>query len=138
MTAPTINKTDEVLAQVLTKALEVAEKTGQFVIEQAPDVVQQLILYYTVLYWAYIAFGLLVLAVGMTLSVRSFKSALARAEKHDYKDADDFGQFWFGMLAGVVSSVAFLFLFINNISAALKITLAPKVWLIEYAANLIR
>lgn len=138
MTAPTISKTDEALAQVLTKALEAAEKTGQFVVEQAPDVVQQLVLYYTVLHWASVALSLFILVGGMTLSVRSFKSAFARAEKDEYKDADHFGEFWLGLFAGISSAVTFFALFIGNISDALKITLAPKVWLIEYAANLIR
>jgi hypothetical protein len=135
--ASTVNKTDEVLAQVLTKALEVAEKTGQFVVEQAPDVVQQLILYYTVLYWTFSLLGLFVLAVGIPYSIKLFKKAASRAAEYEYRSAPDFAQFWGGFATAAGSLLLGVPLALTHISDALKITLAPKVWLIEYAANLI-
>ena len=42
-----MRKTDEQLAEILKKGLEAAEKTGNFVVEQAPDLIQQLIVWKT-------------------------------------------------------------------------------------------
>ena len=41
-------ETDKQIAEILKKGLEAAEKSGNFVIEQAPDLVKQLITYKTV------------------------------------------------------------------------------------------
>ena len=40
-------KTEQLLETSLTKCLEVAEKTGQFVMEQAPDLLKQFYLWHT-------------------------------------------------------------------------------------------
>ena len=43
-----MSKTDDQLAKILQKGIEVAEKSGQFIIEQAPDLIQQLIIWKSV------------------------------------------------------------------------------------------
>ena len=42
-----MKETDQQLAEILKKGLEAAEKTGNFVVEQAPDLIQQLIVWKT-------------------------------------------------------------------------------------------
>lgn len=39
--AKTLDKTDQALAKAIEKGMEVASKTGEFVVSQAPDLVKQ-------------------------------------------------------------------------------------------------
>ena len=43
-----MNETDKQLAEILKKGLETAEKTGNFIVEQAPDLIRQLLIFKTV------------------------------------------------------------------------------------------
>lgn len=123
---------DEAIAKVLETALTGLQKTGEFVVEQAPDLVRQLILWNTAKYAALLVLGLLLLIV---LGTISYKIAKAGTKSNAY-DKDGY---WIASsltgLAGLMSGVP---LTITNGLGLLKITLAPKVWLLEYAASLVR
>lgn len=121
------NKAEEVLATVLQKAMEVAEKTGDFVTEQAPDVVQQLLV------WK-LASAVLVAAVSLLLFALLARLAY-RATKWDDVDLD------FQSMAVAFSLVGAAMcgsVGAHSAMTALQIWLAPKVYLIEYTANLIK
>lgn len=139
MTEQTVSKTDEAVASVLEAALEAAKVTGNFVVEQAPDLVQQLLLFNTVkfgLVFSVTACGAVI--TGITAG-KLFKKAQQRSEQSSncYATMDDFAQFWGGVFsagAGIILSI----IAVSNSVSFLKITLAPKVWLLEYAAALIK
>lgn len=120
------NKAEEVLATVLQKAMEVAEKTGDFVTEQAPDVVQQMLV------WKFAQ----ALVVGLVCAIVSFTCAylvyrVARAERlEEWHDPATVASMLFGIPAS--------FVMVSCLLEALQIWLAPKVYLIEYTANLIK
>lgn len=132
------SKTDQILAVILEKALAAAEKTGQFVVEQAPDVVQQLIVYNLVIS------GLASL-LGLVLTLTLFKTIPACLKwgpiMDDYRHKEHEGaiiKFLLNFGAALVCVSAGPLFFFENIGNFLKLVLAPKVWLLEYAANLIR
>lgn len=132
-------KTDEVLATALQIALDTAKATGTFVVEQAPDVVQQLVLYKTVEYtvWSVIpAVGAVCLSCK---AVQLYRKAAEKVKKSssNFTTVDDFSEFWFSMLSGSASVILSL-IAATHITWLLKITLAPKVWLLEYAASLVK
>ena len=78
-----MRKTDEQLAEILKKGLEAAEKTGNFVVEQAPDLIQQLIVWKTCEYIL-----LILISVGLILSIKKwYNSAIKR-----YGDFDNFDE----------------------------------------------
>ena len=115
-------KTDEFLSEVVKKALLVAEKTGNFVIEQSPLILQE---FYN---WniAKFSLGIFLCLVGFILSVIWF----VKFNKHeDLMDE-------FGCLIGLIfSSVIGLFSIIYlciNIYNLVFILVAPKLYLIEY------
>lgn len=137
----TPSKTDEVLAKALEAALEAAKTTGNFVVEQAPDVVQQLLLFNTVAYTVKTVLFSTITTVGFVVAAKLFRKSSAQAEayanSHTYMAPDGFSSF---MLGGVSCGVggAALVATCNQLLSLLKITLAPKVWLIEYAASLVK
>lgn len=120
-------QTDKVVAEVLTKAMEAAQATGAFVVEQAPDVVQQLLLYYTVREWAETTLWATLGGFMLYKGVRLFKKGWAEDDEDQFMPG--------GILICVASPITFAG--ICNFFSALKITLAPKVWLLEYAARLV-
>ena len=117
---------EAVLTEILTKALEVAEKTGVFVVDQAPEVIQQLlvwhmvesIIYCLVTFVASIAFILFV-RVGVKGDWEEIFPAIGCVVS---------GIFCFGFaVPGVVEGFLFNWL---------KIMLTPKLYLLEYAARI--
>lgn len=139
--------TNEVLATVLTKALQLAEKTGDFVVEQAPDLVRQLLLYKTAEYAVATILGIFMLLGSLRLWVwvlraascsfnddtASPKSWRKRAERLYRLDFEVWGNFPAALL--VLPGAALVF---ANMFDLIQILLAPKVWLLEYAAGLVR
>lgn len=122
----TSNKAEEVLATVLQKAMEVAEKTGDFVTEQAPDVVQQLLVWKLA---QALVVGLMCAVVFFTCAYHVYR--VLRAERPEE---------WHGpvaMMCVIFGTPSFMMM-VPYLLEALQIWLAPKVYLIEYTANLLK
>ena len=127
-----MKETDQQLAEILKKGLEAAEKTGNFVVEQAPDLIQQLIVWKTCEY-----IFLILISIAFLFSIYKWcKSAIKR-----YGNLDNF----FGEPEVIVFSIysivvilIFVIALFQSFFNLLQILLAPKIWLIEYATNLIK
>ena len=124
-----MRKTDEQLAEILKKGLEAAEKTGSFVVEQAPDLIQQLIVWKTCEYIL-----LILISVGLILSIKKwYNSAIKRYG--DFIDSVEFVGFSiYSIIVIPIFGIALFHSFFNLV----QILLAPKIWLIEYITNLIK
>lgn len=125
---------EEVLQQVLIKAIKVAENTGEFVVNQAPDVVLQLLTWH-------ITIGII-----CTIPLTLFLIAWYRLEKFGYKWTIDNegtgGDVWFtylilGTLLRLVGLAVILIMAIP-VLYGLQAFIAPKLFLLEYAADLIK
>jgi len=122
-------KTDEAISAVLTRAVEAAQVTGEFVVEQAPDVVQQLLAWELThsLVWA------LTLAAVITLVWKSRRWILTAGG--DVPTPED--ELTTGAIASVPTAML-AFPMITYILVGLKVLVAPKLFLLEYAASLIK
>ena len=127
----TANKANEVLAAILEKAMATAEKTGTFLQEQAPDVVQQLLTWKlaeyaicTVVFAACCVGGVYLLC----------KVANSISKKGGHEDTWEF----VGALVGIFTTIPAGIATVHHGLVALQIWLAPKVYLIEYAASLVK
>ena len=127
-----MKETDQQLAEILKKGLEAAEKTGKFVVEQAPDLIQQLIVWKTCEY-----IFLILISIAFMFSVyKWYKSAMKR-----YGDFDDFCdkiEFFIYCIYAIAVIVIFGIALFTSFFNLIQILLAPKIWLIEYATNLIK
>ena len=127
-----MKETDQQLAEILKKGLEAAEKTGNFVVEQAPDLIQQLIVWKTCEYIFWI-----LISIAFLFSVYKWhKSAMKR-----YDDFDGFCdkiEFFIYCIYAIVVILIFGIALFNSFFNLIQILLAPKIWLIEYATNLIK
>ena len=127
-----MKETDQQLAEILKKGLEAAEKTGNFVVEQAPDLIQQLIVWKTCEYIFWI-----LISIAFLFSVYKWhKSAMKR-----YGDLDGFidePEFFIYCIYAIAVIVIFGIALFTSFFNLLQILLAPKIWLIEYASQLIK
>ena len=125
-------ETDKQIAEILKKGLEVAEKSGNFVIEQAPDLVKQLITYKTI----ETSICVLIEITLMYLIFRYFKYLY----KKNNEDSDFLydNEFHFGGITiTFVLSILCFFAFIYDISNLIQLIFAPKIYLLEYIAQLL-
>lgn len=128
-----MNKLETQLSVVLEKALTVAEKTGEFVIEQAPQLLQEFYLWHTSKYILGVVLGIVFLLLARFLSnIWSVKDC---GDSKDWTDVVLFGRVGEGVsmiipfiLFGIVGIVTL----IVNIYNLIFIYVAPKIYLIDY------
>lgn len=118
-----MNELEKQLAKIVEKSLEVAERTGEFVIEQAPELLQEFYMWHTASYILGIILCVAVLAV-----ISAFVVTIGKKNDWDFREEVVFFSVVFGVIGGLVSLV-FLFTNIYNLTFVL---IAPKLYLIEY------
>lgn len=120
---------NEQLQQAITKMIEKAlsglDAGAEFLAGEIPDVVMQLMMWHGVRSAIECIAGILVVVIGF-LIVRRYHSAV-------YETVEDGRE---AFMIFTHSWPAFGLFFVNI--EWLKIVIAPKVWLIEYAANLVK
>jgi len=107
------------LAELIQKTLSGVDSVVGFGQEQLPEVVRQLILYNI---WASAVW----LAVCATIT-----AAIARLFIHCWRECEPDGGF--ACILAIIPAFGFT---VGHAIGLAKITLAPKVWLLEYAAGL--
>jgi len=125
---------EQALADLINKTTSTVDKSTNFLVDQAPDVIQQL------LTWKLCSVGVsaLMLLVVLFLVVLWNVRSIIKFNKDPYRhwayrnDAEMIIFFIIPMISFVLSLCMF-----DYILEFLKIWLAPKIYLIEYAANLV-
>ena len=125
--------TTETIAQtaneVLRNLIDAAASTGDFLKEQIPDVIQQLLTYNLV-------YSLVMLGVwAFLLTVGNY--ALYRLEKWMVNTGNE-ELLLIPLVVGTINTFVSITNFTSNANIALKIWLAPKIYLLEYASNLVK
>ena len=129
----------EMAEGLLVTLIEKATQAGEFVADQIPLVIRELLLFNAVSLAVVTGIGIALFCFGGYLGSKllEWQSTLPseytcrEATKHDWPRP----VVW--MISCGLCTPGF-FIFILNVDDLLKITLAPRVWLIEYAAQLVR
>lgn len=120
----------DIAKETLIDAIETAKSAGTWLAKEIPDVLQQLITFHIA---ENIAMILMLSAIifGCYKLISKFG-----ADKDGFGDLRSHSVFlWvFGSIAVGFCCIGVMF----NVIELLKLTLAPKVWLLEYGASLIR
>lgn len=131
-------KTDEVLAEVVKKALTVAEKTGQFVVEQAPMLLQEFYYWHISKAIIGIILSLLLFFIGryapyLWLTKEKTREDNIRFFKRYNNETSSYmknpSASW---ILFIILSLASLIIFVSNLYKLVFILVAPKLYLIEY------
>ena len=118
----------KVLAELLSKANNGIDAAGGFLVSEIPEVIYQLLMWHSVKSIFYCVF-FIVLAIA---SYRKVNHCFSKAKVSDNNSGE-----W-NVAAFIL--ICFTFLFsccsISDLLNAVQIWVAPKVWLVEYAARL--
>ena len=132
----TTNSYEEALARFINGTLDAADKVGQFAVAELPQFITE------ALHW-YFAYNLILFVAGVVLAIifvtvdyRLFH--YARTVDKREGDATATVLVW-GIAGSIFRVVAWAFGVAALINLQwLKIWIAPKLWLIEYAARLLK
>jgi len=134
-----MNKLEQQLIKILESALSVAEKTGSFVIEQAPQLLKEFYIWNTSKYILGIILSIFILLSARFLS--NIWSEKYNGGQYDYNKIVMFGRLGEGgnmIVPFIVLSVIGLPIFIINVYYLIFITVAPKMYLIEHFSVLLK
>ncbi|MGP3145151.1 hypothetical protein [Serratia bockelmannii] len=122
-------QTNKLLADLLQKAASGLDSAVAFGQAQLPDVIHQLML------WKAASYSLRIVVMSLLLlgCVVLFRKGFAWARGCEMEGPGIAGV----IVSGIVGVVLMLLLF-ENTGHLLQLWLAPKIWLIEYAAGLVR
>ena len=128
-------KTDEVLSEVVKKAVILAEKTGNFIIEQAPDILQEFYNWKIISYIMGILLSIIIFLIGRYIPYLWLddKESYSSDLKYFSKWGDE-GVPW-GYTLFIITTIISLLLIAKNIYCLIFIITAPKLFLIEYFLN---
>ena len=119
-------KTDEVLSEIVKKALTVAEKTGDFVIEQTPLLLQEFYRWHIAK--SSLSIFISLIAVILMIVLMNKHRKYVTKEDLDMSDAECFFPRIFGWI-GFFVATGFLISYVYDLAFIL---FAPKLYLIEY------
>lgn len=127
----TLNIVNDMLRGIMTEA----GKLKDFAVEQLPDVVQQFLQWKFYEHLTYFAIAMFIFVIWIILDIVMFKLAMKESIKISDNTVIWLGWGIFGCAARSVPLISILH-FINI--KWLQIMIAPKVYLLEYAANLVK
>ena len=124
------NNLQDALATIISKTVAGVDAASNFLGEQLPDVIHQLLMWKMV--WAGFSFVICCAVIAVLYFGMRKLYAVIEAE-----DGDHFATFMAGVIA-VITGVVFFFVALSELQTFLQIWIAPKVWLIEYTASLVK
>ena len=118
------------IQQILKKAIELAEKTGDFAIEQAPLILQEFYVWKTTSYILGVLLGLLIISLPFIIILFLKKTE----EEAGYQEVKILGRVFEDSTLIPICGLCIigLFFFMLNLYYLIYITVAPKLFLIEY------
>lgn len=122
-----MNELEKVLVDAIQKTQEGVGKAVDFAVDQAPEIVQQ------TLYW-YAAKSFLLMLLGITVICITIKLFLKAIREEWPINNEDMWVFL--CIGGFIASVVSTIVIFENMDW-LQIIIAPKLWLLEYAASLV-
>ena len=130
-------KLQEAMAEIITKTVSSAESAGSFIVEQTPNVIQQLLTWKMTEALFFVGLGVMIGLFGVPFYKLSkfYNERYQTRPRVDYGDAVDFFRH-FSFALTICCVISGTLMFFVNIHTALYIWMAPKVYLIEYASRL--
>lgn len=133
------------LAKILQSSIDAVSAGVSFLQAEVPDVIQQLLLFQLI---KASVLGLVMLVIAVLFGTLLYKASTAKEvgtwrEKSSYGYYDDKKIDWtvvatIGAIASGCITPLFFMGFLMHTFTALKIAIAPKLYLIEYAASLVK
>ena len=139
-----LDKLDEALVTIITKVTSGVEQAGAFILEETPLIIQQLITWNLILsaFMSIIALGIMVSSV---FTIRYlFKPKYSEGDNNRHWTRDRQGREELSESAAfctvfcIIGTIGGFISLIWHVKQVLFILVAPKVWLLEYCATLVK
>jgi hypothetical protein len=121
---------EDVLGKFLQTTLDTAEKVGEFAVAQLPELVQQALNWYFAYGLIHFVVGVALAIVAIVLEMKAFRLATAADDAKSFFDVY--------VVLGMVPRIPAWVIVFNLVNLQwLKIWIAPKLWLVEFATKLV-
>ena len=120
------NTLELALAQIITTSLKATDSATAFITAELPDVVTQLLTFQIIWNWSLVSIGLAMIITSIYYIIKP-PSTVFRTDMYSV---------WFAALLCPIT--AGFIMFGEHFRTAVLVTFAPKIWLLEYAATLIK
>lgn len=128
-------KLQEALSKLLEKTLNGVDTAGDFLAEEIPDVLSQLLMWHGVYNFVMFTMSILLAVTGIRLVTKTMSNLDTKEHwAHSAKDNEPIS--FTGLMVIVIGLLSFGTGCVLLNFQWLKVWLAPKVWLLEYAAQL--
>jgi len=127
------------LVSIIEKATTGIDAGVSFLSSEMPDVISQLIMWKMSYYSFYFVLGVILIITSILISKSMIKGRKNKDESIWWDGR--YGMSEGGIFAAIVCAVAFslgLIMAILNLTRIMQISIAPKIWLLEYAASLVK
>ena len=124
------------IAEKLLEMLQTAGEIKEFTLTQAPDIIQQILLWHTIESTLALMLGLVFILIAVFCIVK-FPSFLKKSESTMESNIYDAYTVCSGII-GVCAIIAGPILFLENILIMIKILVTPKIFLLEYLSEIVK
>ena len=121
-------KIENNIEQILNYIHNGIKNAGDFVVEQTPLLVQEILTYNLIFHGSLVGIGIFIAVMLISLTLYFWP-------KINWKDVDQVMILMFGNLFGWATSIVLILI---NVFTVIKIIFAPRLYLIEYVSDLIK
>lgn len=140
------------VTKILERAISGIDSSVEFMQAELPDVIEQLLMWYAVKGALLSLIGFILITLSLVIVVKSFKSKPEMTDNfkssvlwvrgsytwnRDEVVARDEACFLIGLCSLAMFIIGIL-MFSTNLMEPIQILVAPKIWLMEYAANMVK
>lgn len=124
-------KRDELVTKGIEKLFDILKKTGDFVMAEVPDVLNQLLIYDLTVSLLWTVLPIVIILIITKYANKYYNYFIINAE--EYSNVE--GAYLTIWLTYTLITIGFIGVFLVNLHISLKILLSPKVYLLEYGMN---
>jgi hypothetical protein len=141
----------EQITQNFVELLNWAKGMAEVANEQVPILIEEIINFYTVQYCAYLLGSLICLIIVYmvynkplreAIKITNFRNIEDEKEREIYceklRNDEEVSYYVFSVITIVVAGFTSIVLFANSFIDLIKITIAPRLWIIEYLSSLVQ
>lgn len=121
------------VAEILERTINGIDSSVAFMQAELPDVISQLLMWYGVKSALLTVIGVALLFILIALDIKALK--LIKGD--EFNGADDVLLLW-GLIGTMFRLITYPFVFMLMSFDWLQIWIAPKIWLMEYAASIVK
>lgn len=125
------DKIKDNLEQIVEYLKEAAQKGAEFAQEQTPILIDEILTYYSIVYGVYVGVGVILMFISYKMVRRAIRKYNEIEEKNSDME-DEAGKVLVPSFAALVLGISGIITFFKYIAIFIKVTMAPRLFLLDY------